>query len=78
MKSTLARLGIRAEEKLVGLRTADEAPLPENTYAELRRDMTRLDVICNRYEDFGAAYLAGILMVPAYGVTIRDRGVGSI
>jgi transposase len=53
MKSTLARLGIRtfkptlrkAEEKLAGLCTKEGASLPENTQAELRRDMARLGVV---------------------------------
>ena len=50
IKATLARLGIRtlkptlrnAEERLAGLRTREGEPLPENTQAELRRDMVRL------------------------------------
>src|SRR3954453_16880574 len=49
MKAMLARFGIRtfkptlrkAEERLDGLRTAEGTPLPENTRAELRRDMMR-------------------------------------
>ena len=53
MKSTLTRFGIRnfkptlrkAEEKLDNLQTAEGTPLPENTRAELRRDMTRLRVL---------------------------------
>jgi transposase len=54
IKATLARFGIRkfkptlrkAEEKLTGLRTAEETSLPENTLAELRRSMARLRVVC--------------------------------
>lgn len=53
MKAALARLGIRgfkptmrgAAERLEGLRTPDGAALPPNTAAELRRDMTRLDLV---------------------------------
>jgi len=53
MKSTLSRFGIRgfkptlrkADEKLSELRTAEGTLLPENTHAELRRDMTRLRVV---------------------------------
>jgi transposase len=53
IKATLAHLGIRtlkptlrnAEERLAGLRTREEAPLPENTQAELRRDMVRLRLV---------------------------------
>jgi transposase len=50
MKGALARLGIRgfkptlrgAPERLEALRTPDDAVLPPNTLAELRRDMARL------------------------------------
>jgi transposase len=53
MKSTLSRFGIRgfkptlrkADEKLGELRTAEGTLLPENTRAELRRDMTRLRIV---------------------------------
>lgn len=53
MKSTLVRFGIRnfkptlrkASEKLDGLQTAEGTSLPENTHAELRRDMARLRVV---------------------------------
>src|SRR5208282_4741878 len=53
MKSTLARFGIRgfkptlrkADEKHSELRTAEGTLLPENTCAELRRDMTRLRIV---------------------------------
>ena len=53
MKSTLSRFGIRgfkptlrkADEKLGELRTGEGTLLPENTRAELRRDMTRLRVV---------------------------------
>ena len=48
MKGSLARLGIRgfnptlrnAPERLEALRTLEDTPLPPNTLAELRRDMT--------------------------------------
>src|SRR6476659_2808591 len=53
MKAMLARFGIRtfkptlrkAEERLDRLRTAEGTPLPENTRAELRRDMMRLRMV---------------------------------
>jgi transposase len=53
MRATLVRLGIRgfnptlrkAEDKLAALRTAEDAPLPEDTQAELRRDMARLRLV---------------------------------
>jgi transposase len=53
IKAMLARFGIRtfkptlrrAEQRLDGLCTAEGAPLPENTRAELRRDMMRLRLV---------------------------------
>jgi transposase len=53
IKATLVRFGIRtfkptlrkAEDRLTGLRTREGAPLPENTQAELRRDMVRLRLV---------------------------------
>jgi transposase len=53
MKSTLVRFGIRnfkptlrkAAEKLDALQTAEGTSLPENTRAELRRDMARLHIV---------------------------------
>jgi transposase len=53
MKAALARLGIRgfkptlrgAAERLGTLRTPDDAGLPPNTAAELRRDMSRLHLV---------------------------------
>ena len=53
IKAILTRFGIRtfrptlrqAEEKLEGLRTAEGAPLLENTRAELRRYLARLRVV---------------------------------
>ena len=53
MKATLTRFGIRnfkptlrkAAEKLDNLRTAEAMPLPENTRAELRRQLARLHVV---------------------------------
>jgi transposase len=53
MKAALTRFGIRnfkptlrkAAEKLDNLRTAEAMPLPENTRAELRRQLARLRVV---------------------------------
>jgi transposase len=50
LKATLVRLGIRgfnpklrnAPERLAGLRTPEDEPIPPNTLAELRRDMAHL------------------------------------
>jgi transposase len=53
MKAALIRFGIRnfkptlrkAQERLAGLRTAEETPLPPETLAELGRDMARLRLV---------------------------------
>jgi transposase len=53
MKAALIRFGIRtfkptlrkAPERLAGLRTAEETPLPPETLAELGRDMARLRLV---------------------------------
>jgi transposase len=59
MKATLVRFGIRgfkpalrkAAERLDGVRTAEGIPLPENTRAELRRDMARLRVVLDQIKE---------------------------
>ena len=59
MKSTLSRFGIRsfkptlrkAEQKLSELRTAEGTLLPENTRAELRRDMARLRIVRDQIKE---------------------------
>lgn len=59
MKSTLFRLGIRgfkptlrkAEQKLGDLLTAEGNLLPENTLAELRRDMARLRIVRDQIKE---------------------------
>src|SRR5512144_73588 len=63
MKGTLARLGIRnfkptlckAPERLAMLRTPEDAPLPPNTHAELRRDMVRLRVVTDQIKEIEEA-----------------------
>ena len=59
MKATLVRFGIRcfkptlrkAAEHLEAVRTAEGMPLPENTRAELRRDMARLRVVLDQIKE---------------------------
>jgi len=56
MKATLVRFGIRgfkptlrkSSERLEEVRTAEGVPLPENTRAELGRDMARLRVVLDQ------------------------------
>jgi transposase len=65
MKGALARLGVRgfkpglrkAPERLEALRTAEGAPLPPNTLAELRRDMARLRLVREQIAELEAARL---------------------
>jgi transposase len=65
MKGALARLGVRgfkpglrkAPERLEALRTAEGAPLPPNTLAELRRDMARLRLVREQIAEVEAARL---------------------
>ena len=65
MKGALARLGVRgfkptlrkACERLGTLRTAEGAPLPPNTLAELRRDMARLRLVREQIAELEAARL---------------------
>ena len=67
MKAALARLGIRgfkptlrgAAERLETLRTPDDAALPPNTAAELRRDMARLQLVREQIKALETARLPG-------------------
>jgi transposase len=59
VKSTLFRFGVRgfkptlrkAEQKLGDLLTAEGKLLPENTLAELRRDMARLRIVRDQIKE---------------------------
>jgi transposase len=73
MKGALARLGVRgfkpglrkAPERLAALRTAEGAPLPPNTLAELRRDMARLRLVREQIAELEAARLRRLEEEPA-------------
>ena len=73
MKGALARLGVRgfkptlrkACERLGTLRTAEGAPLPPNTLAELRRDMARLRLVREQIAELEAARLERLRQAPA-------------
>src|SRR3954465_10339582 len=73
MKGALARFGIRtfkptlrkAEERLDGLRTAEGTPLPENTRAELRRDMMRLRMVREQIKEIEQERLRKLTAAPA-------------
>ena len=72
MKATLARLGIRsfrptlrnAAERLATLRTAEGAPLPPNTLAEMRRDLARLRFVREQIREVEQARLAQLAKAP--------------
>src|SRR5215204_1470009 len=73
MKAMLARFGIRtfkptlhkAEERLDGLSTAEGTPLPENTRAELRRDMMRLRMVREQIKEIEQERLRKLTAAPA-------------
>src|SRR3954454_4121567 len=75
MKGALARLGIRgfkptlrnAAERLAALLTAEGAPLPPNTLAELRRDMARLRLVRDQIRQVEEARLEALERQPATG-----------
>ena len=73
IKGALARLGVRgfkptlrgAPERLEALRTPEDAPLPPNTLAELRRDMARLRLVRDQIAEIEAARLERLRQAPA-------------
>jgi transposase len=90
IKAILARFGIRtfrptlrkAEEQLEGLRTAEGAPLPENTRAEMRRFLARLRVAREQIHAIEQSRLGKLATTPAKGphamvrLIARVLGVG--
>jgi transposase len=72
MKATLARLGIRgfkpglrrAPARLEQLRTPENAPLPPNTLAELKRDMARLRIVMDQLKELEGARLERLAQRP--------------
>jgi len=75
MKATLTRLGIRgfnpklkkAAERLDGLRTPEDAPIPPNTLAELRRDMVRRRLVSDQIRQIEGARLERLEQAPCDG-----------
>jgi len=73
MKAILVRFGIRtfkptlrkAEEKLEGLRTAEGTPLPQNTRAEMRRQLARLRVVHEQISAIERERLRKLAAAPA-------------
>jgi transposase len=81
MKAALARLGIRgfnpklkkAIERLEGLRTPEDAPIPTNTLAELKRDMERRRLVRSQIQDIERARLERLEQVPSDGPNVMVR-----
>ncbi|MGH7247243.1 MAG: IS110 family transposase [Pseudomonadota bacterium] len=73
IKATLARFGIRsfkatprkAAEKLEAVRTAQGTPLPENTRAELRRSLARLQLLAEQIRAIESTRLRQLASAPA-------------
>jgi transposase len=90
IKAILTRFGIRTfrptlrkvEEKLEGLRTAEGAPLLENTRAELRRHLARLSVVREQIRAIEHSRLGKLATTPEKGphamvrLIARVLGVG--
>jgi transposase len=75
MKSALARLGIRgfkpelrrAPQRLEGLRTPEDLPIPPNMLAEMRRDMARLAMVREQIGAIERARLERLERAPQTG-----------
>jgi transposase len=75
MKSTLVRLGIRgfkpelrlAPQRLEGLRTPEDLPIPPNTLDELRRDLARLALVRNQIETIERVRIERLEQAPKTG-----------
>jgi transposase len=90
VKSTLAWLGIRgfkpnlrnAAARIESLRTPEGAPLQANTLAELRREITRLQLIAGQIREIETARLERLQQQPRAGahpmirLLAQVRGVG--
>jgi transposase len=64
---TLAEEDARRPDRLAALRTPEGEPLPENTLAELRRDMARLALVRAQIAEIEAARLARLERAPDQG-----------
>src|SRR5213596_187599 len=75
MKAALARLGIRdfnpklkkAAERLSGLRTPEDQPIPPNTLAELYRDMERRRLVSDQIRQIENVRLEQLKQAPSDG-----------
>lgn len=86
MKSALVRLGIRgfkpelrrAAQRLEGLRTPEDLPIPPNTLDEFRRDLARLALVRNQIEAIEQDRLERLRQAPKTGANAMVRLLASI
>src|SRR5208282_2771836 len=86
MKGALARLGIRgfkpelrkAPQRLEGLRTPEELPIPSNSLDEFRRDLARLEMLREQIAAIEQARLERLKQAPATGPHAMVRLLTSI
>ena len=81
MKGSMARLGIRgfkptlrkAAERLEGLRTPNDEPVPPQTQAELRRDMARLRLVKDQIKEIETTRDQQLAAAPERGTHLMVR-----
>jgi transposase len=81
MKAALARLGIRnfnpklkkAADRLGGLSTPEDEPIPPNTLAELHRDMERRRLVIDQIRQIETARLQRLAQAPSHGPNAMVR-----
>jgi transposase len=86
MKSALIRLGIRdfkpelrrASQRLEGLRTPEDRPIPPNTLDEFRRNLERLALVREQIESIERARLERLDQAPQTGTHVMVRLLASI
>jgi transposase len=86
MKSALVRLGIRgfkpelrrAPQRLGGLRTPEDLPIPPHTLDEFRRDLARLALVRDQIETIERARLERLEQAPQTGANTMVRLLASI
>jgi transposase len=86
MKSALARLGIRgfkpelrkAAQRLEGLRTPDDQPIPPNTLGEFHRDLARLAVVRDQIAAIEQTRLERLEQAPEAGPHAMVRLLASV
>lgn len=86
MKSALARLGIRgfkpelrkAPQRLEGLRTPDNQPIPPNTLDEFHRDLTRLAMVREQIAAIEQGRLERLEQAPETGPHAMVRLLASV